>query len=51
MILGQVEAIEPRDDQPLRVRLRVRPAFSLHELRSVMLKTHPTAAARQEPGP
>lgn len=41
MIVGQVEAVERRDDQPLRVRLRVRPAFNLHELRSVMLKIRP----------
>lgn len=51
MILGQVEAIDRRDDQPLRVRLRIRPAFSLHELRSVMLKTHPTPDAAREQAP
>lgn len=41
MIVGLVDAIDRRDDQPLRVRLRVRPLYDLHELRSVVVKVHP----------
>jgi len=50
MIVGEVESIDRRDDQPLRVRLRVRPAFNLHELRSVMLKVHPQVAGDSPEG-
>lgn len=44
MIIGSVDAIDRRDDQPLRVRLRIRPLYDLHELRSVVVKVRPGAA-------
>jgi cell shape-determining protein MreC len=50
MIVGSVESVERRDDQPLRVRLRIRPAFDLHELRSVTLKIQPGREQRPAEG-
>ncbi len=41
MIVGEIAEVEPRDDQPLRLRLRVVPVYALHELRTIVIKVEP----------
>ncbi|HMN95913.1 MAG TPA: rod shape-determining protein MreC [Phycisphaerales bacterium] len=54
MIVGEIESIDRRDDQPLRRRVRVRPRYGLHELATVVLKIAPRGGgfeAADDPAP
>lgn len=44
MVVGLVEAITPRDDQPLRRRLTVRPVYEAQHLTSVVIKVERMAS-------
>lgn len=41
MIVGEIESIDRRDDQPLRRRLRIRPRYDVHDLSRIVLKVAP----------
>lgn len=50
MIVGVVESIERRDDQPLRHRLRIRPRHDAQRLASVVVKATSTPLAEPTDG-
>lgn len=48
MIVGVVESIERRDDQPLRRRLRIRPRYDAQHLASVVVKATASPVEQQD---